>query len=221
MALSEESRHAIDAVDWRTIILGMRAEKGYSYAQLEDLELETELLLCGLINPEDYPKELEKRMGIPKAKIDELVNELNEKVFKKIREELVKTIERKKMSENSKTNETKENFKKEEEPIESREELLKNIENTSTGNVENIVLQGKEILAQKELPVGNKDKQENKGEPLKNSPRVPLGNSILEQKLSGAFQIPTTETNHSLGNLSSSNKPSTTPKVDPYREPTE
>ena len=58
--LSEESRQAIDAINWKNVIVGLRAEKGYSFTQLEDLELETELLLCGLLNPEDYPKELEK-----------------------------------------------------------------------------------------------------------------------------------------------------------------
>jgi hypothetical protein len=99
--LSEESRRAIDAVDWKTTILGMRAEKGFSYEQLESLELETELVLCGLLDPEDYSKELEKRMGIQKPQADELVNEMNEKIFKKIREELVKNIERGKIQKES------------------------------------------------------------------------------------------------------------------------
>ncbi len=130
--LSEESRQAIDAIDWKNIIIRMRAEKGYSFTQIEDLELETELLLCGLLNPEDYPKELEKRMGIPKPKVDELVNELNEKIFGKIRAELVKNIERKKTSDfaplidkergRGEVNEKRSNF-------ESRDELLEKIEN--------------------------------------------------------------------------------------------
>ena len=61
-------------------------------------------------------------MQIPKPKIDELVNEMNEKVFSKIREELVKNIERKK---------TPKEKGVEEQPleIESREEMLKHIEN--------------------------------------------------------------------------------------------
>ena len=127
--LPEESRRAIDAIDWKTVILAMRAEKGYSYTQLEDLETETELLLCGLINPEDYPKELEKRMGIPKPQVDVLVNEMNEKIFKKIREELVKNIERKKVPEKSSDNSDVLN-----ENIESREEMLKKIENPPASN---------------------------------------------------------------------------------------
>ena len=135
--LSEESRNAIDAIDWKNVILRMRAEKGYSFTQLEDLEIETELLLCGLLNPEDYPKELEKRMGIPKPKIDELVNEMNEKVFKRIREELVKNIERKKISEEKESGTSPDKGlslgqgpnSREEFNLESREEMLKHIEN--------------------------------------------------------------------------------------------
>jgi hypothetical protein len=100
--LTEETRKAIDAVDWKAAILGMRESKGYSFEQLGDLETETELLLCGLINPEDYPKELEIRMRIPKSKAQELVDEMNMLVFSKIREEMVKNNEREKIFANKK-----------------------------------------------------------------------------------------------------------------------
>jgi hypothetical protein len=93
--LPEETKRAIKTVDWRAVILSMREKKGYSFEQLEDLELETELLLCGLLNPADYPKELEMRMGIPRPQVDLLVNEMNEFVFKKIKDELIKNSERK------------------------------------------------------------------------------------------------------------------------------
>ncbi len=93
-ALPRETRHAIDSVDWRAIILGMREKKGYSFEQLEDLELETELLLCGLLNPTDYSKELEERLKIPRSQVDLLVNEMNEFIFKKIKDELIKNSQR-------------------------------------------------------------------------------------------------------------------------------
>jgi hypothetical protein len=186
--LPEESRQAIDAVDWKTTILGMRAEKGYSYTQLEDLELETELMLCGLINIEDYPKELEKRMNIPRSQIDELVNEMNKKVFSKIREELVKNIERKKVSGSS----TSKTSPKTEEPLESREEMLKTIETP-------------DLFAEKELPA---------------PPKKEEIHPILSQKLSGSFQIPTVQTEHSINNMTKgSGEEKTKPRVDPYRMP--
>src|SRR3989344_4500286 len=89
--------NAIAAVDWKATILGMRNKYGYTFEQLGDLEIETELLLCGLLSAENYPKEISKRMEIQRAQADELVNEMNERVFKRIREELIKNTERKKI----------------------------------------------------------------------------------------------------------------------------
>src|SRR3989338_4771438 len=92
-----ETVNAINAVDWKAVILGLREKKGYTFEQLGDLELETELALCGLTAPENYPRELENRMGISRGVADELTNEMNNLVFKKIREELIKNTERKKI----------------------------------------------------------------------------------------------------------------------------
>jgi hypothetical protein len=91
--LPEETLRAIDAVPWQAEILKMRETKGFSFEQLGDLELETELLLCGLVPPADYPKEIEKRMGISKAAANELVEEMNQLVFAKIKEEMIRSTE--------------------------------------------------------------------------------------------------------------------------------
>lgn len=90
--LPKETLEAIDAVPWREVIYNMRERKGYNLTQLEDLEIETELVLSGLVAPDNYLNELATRMklSIPQAEI--LVEEINELIFKKIREELVKRI---------------------------------------------------------------------------------------------------------------------------------
>ena len=62
--LSDDTLNAINAVDWKAVILSIRETKGYSFEQLGDLETETELLLCGLLSPENYSKELENRMHL-------------------------------------------------------------------------------------------------------------------------------------------------------------
>ena len=95
--LPEDTLNAIAAVDWQAAIFGMREKYGYNFEQLESLDLETELLLCGLLSPRDYPREIEKRMGISRIAADELVKEMNEMVFSKIKEELIKNTERKKI----------------------------------------------------------------------------------------------------------------------------
>ncbi len=96
--LPEDTLNAISAVDWKGAILKIRETKGYNFEQLGDLETETELVLCGLLNPHDYQTELEKRMNISKAEAAVLVGEMNELVFKKIKEELIKITELKKKS---------------------------------------------------------------------------------------------------------------------------
>lgn len=88
--LSEVSRAAIDAVIWKLIIKGIN--KKYTPIQLEDLEMETELLLCGLVSTVDFPRELENRMRIPKAEVNVLLSEMDKLIFKKIQEELEKRL---------------------------------------------------------------------------------------------------------------------------------
>ena len=88
--LSEETRKAIDAVDVRTIILGMNGK--YNSEQIEDLETETELLLCGLSTPENYQKELQLRMKISTNEVLLLLAELDKNIFKKIQVELEKIL---------------------------------------------------------------------------------------------------------------------------------
>ncbi|MFA7000204.1 MAG: hypothetical protein WC241_03765 [Candidatus Paceibacterota bacterium] len=89
--LSQDSRNAIDAVNWRGAIEVMG--KKYSAIQLETLETETELLLCGLVNTIDFPKELEARMKIPKVEVSMLLNEMDRLIFKKMQEELEKRLD--------------------------------------------------------------------------------------------------------------------------------
>ncbi len=94
--LPEDTQNAINAVNWKIVILSLREKKGYTFEQLGDLETETELLLCGLVSPENYSKELEKRMHLSKAEVNDLVREMNDRVFAKIKENLIKIVERKK-----------------------------------------------------------------------------------------------------------------------------
>ncbi|MFA6257616.1 MAG: hypothetical protein WC671_01225 [Candidatus Paceibacterota bacterium] len=91
--LPKETRNAINTVDYKAVILEMRKTKGYTFEQLGDLETETELLLCGLLGPENYPKELANRMHLSGDEVNELVKEMNELVFVKIKESLIKSSE--------------------------------------------------------------------------------------------------------------------------------
>jgi len=204
--LPGDTQSAIAAVDWRAAILGLRAKYGYNFEQLGDLELETELVLCGLLSPENYPKELSKRMGISKAQVDELVNEMNMSVFAKIREELIKNTERRKIFAKNKV-------------VTKTLDKVKPIEPPRVVTLKDITTPPRPPIAKDEankLPV--LEKLEIKGDVK----------PIFEQKLSSSFQIPTIKTDHSLNNIS---KPAVSasgtasaaypPKADPYRLPPE
>ena len=203
--LPEETQNAIAAVDWRAAILSLRAKTGYTFEQLGDLELETELLLSGLLRPEDYPKELEKRMEISRAMANELVNEMNDLVFKKIREELIKNTERKKIFAGKTISET------------TSKTTSKTISKTiSTPIVESAIPNPIKIkIADNKETLPVMEKLELMGEPARPGD---VAHPILEQKLSGTFQVPVAKTDHSLNNLSQNNTGSAMPKIDPYRE---
>lgn len=221
-ALPLETVNAIDSVDWRASILELRTKKGYTFEQLGDLELETELLLCGLVSPEDYPRELEKRMGISRTQANELVNEMNEMVFTKIRAELIKNTERKRI------------FAQKEKEIKQDAEVLKEhgieiiptvpVHNAPHNEITTLEIQPEEITGK----VIEKPTAFAESSGVSKKEETPPA-SILEQKLTGPFQIPTTKTDHSLPNISSPSAPSasapvpiiTKPKIpnaDPYRE---
>ncbi|MCX6751257.1 MAG: hypothetical protein NT161_00605 [Candidatus Nomurabacteria bacterium] len=194
-ALPESIQELILSSNYQDILVEIGKKYQLNVEQLGMLEQETTLVMMGLTPTKDFETELTRELGIDKMKGNQIVTEINEKIFLTIRDllKLMYTPE----GEEPSIEETPEEPKKIENNLESREELLKKIENPN-------------LLTEKELP----------------APAIPSTPSILSQKLSGAFQIPKTETEHSLENITKNNSTNdiTTknlPKIDPYREPTE
>ena len=209
--LSPETLSAINAVNWKAVIAAMIG-KGFTIEQLWDLELETELLLCGLVPPESYPKELERRMDISGSEVSKLVKEMDEKVFKKIKEKLIESTTRKDAVPGANPPEPKLNDAELKKAgieimgsapaassngnhVESREEILKRL--------------GQPEL---EAPARNASGIVDAGGP----------HPILAQRLSGPVQSQPTKTEHTLENISKTAVPPPLPSkkydVDPYRE---
>ena len=210
--LSEDTLEAIAAVPWQAEILKMRETKGYSFEQLNDLEIETELLLCGLVAPADYPKELENRMKINKAQANELVLEMNTLVFSKIKEELIKRTERPARNAFSTA-----------DAGGKTTAASKNSEEKNDAQVLNTA--GIEIVPEK-LELGTAEQStESREEVLKKveKPEPTTVPPILAQKLSGSFQIPSVKTEHFLENITKTPPPTPAspkvekPLIDPYR----
>ena len=90
--LPQKTKKAIDAANWREAIKRMGTK--YSPEQLKILEKKTELLLCGLLKTDDYPKELGLEMNISKENTISLITEMDILVFQKIQKELEKEIDK-------------------------------------------------------------------------------------------------------------------------------
>ncbi len=154
-------------------------------------------VLSGIISSEEFPNSL-KYLNLPVEKITEIIKDTNEKIFKRIRESLVG---------NTKIEETK--------GLESREELLRSIENPKpiTKKAAPVILDAKnELVSGEKVEITTPLVT-----PVKTESNV---GSILSQKLSQSFKIQTVETDHSLQNIQSApDKDKKIGKsVDPYRE---
>lgn len=236
-SLPEETLDAIAAVPWQAEILKMRETKGYSFEQLGDLELETELLLCGLVSSRDYPKELEKRMKISKAQANELVLEMNKEVFSKIKEALIKNSEQKKSLERKELLQPaiQSNFIKPISPVShDEEEERKNTQVLKAAGIE--ITNGnekKETLPEPEklelttpparLPMSGAGGEKSAPAMLHVMPKKEIS-PVFAQKLAGSFQIPSVKTEHTLDNITRTgasaerNVKADKPHMDPYRE---
>ncbi len=239
-ALPEETRAAIDAVNWRQALLDIRADRGFNLDQLESLELETELMLVGLINPEDYQKEIQSRMGITAGETTEIVNMMNEKVFKKIREEFAKILA---------VNSSSPAKGRRADEIETGGVNIKGVtplrpdQNRGTPPSQGEISQDSSILKsagieimpeeleskEKSAPSSDSTTEtilENREEMLQDveHPEIiksaPAKTSISESKFAGTFKIEPQKTEYVMPNMG--NKKSEVgaklPKVDPYRE---
>jgi len=183
--LSKETKDAIEKSDYQTKIYEIGQKHNLTVYQMGILGESTISVMLGITLPNKFEESL-KELQLPTEKITEIVNDVNDQILKKIREELVKNINRGKISEKE--------IEKQPLEIESREEMLKKIENPESIKP----------ITNYELRIEKKDKED----AITNE----KNQSILGQKLSGTFQTPKTETNHSLSNIN---------KIDPYREPTE
>lgn len=229
--LPVETLNAIAAVDWRQAIMKIRQKKGYNFEQLGALETETELLLCGLISSDEYPREVEKRMNISRAETEEIINEMNLYVFRKIKEELIKNTERKKIFEQKK----EERIAIEPDPIRAHEGSQRPSASSgmevktrpSDGEAENVVLKsaGIEIIKSPvtaPIPDASNQKREELlqkiehpspssiVEPIQDEAKTPrMGDmrTIVQDKILGSVKVPIVKTEHVMENIPNTNTP--------------
>lgn len=84
-SLPKELQNAIRESNYQSGLYSIASKYKLSIDQMSSLEEVTTKLVLNMINPDSYEKEVESRVGLPKDKSLELVNEINEKVLKSIR----------------------------------------------------------------------------------------------------------------------------------------
>lgn len=192
--LSEEIQNAIIDSDYQKKIYDIGLENKLTINQIGLLEEATNSLIFGETNPIEFENYLKKNVETSDEKSKILVNEINEKVLRDIRQKMMGSSQ-----------------DREGKPIleETEEEILNN------AGIEMI----KEEAPEKITPIPNRDELIKKIEHpdlLEKTDKKP--DPILSQKLSQVFKTPETKTDHSLVNLKNNEQGTKLPKVDPYRE---
>ena len=218
--LPRETLKAIESIDWRGEVLKMRDKKKYTFSQLEALELETELLLCGLVSPQDYPLELENRMEITRQEAEALVEELHRVVFSKIRDRLEGFLENKEKEGKSYTLTPEEPSEEELKSEPSIEEILDKVKEKMDSPEETKTTEPAKDIENTQEVEGAPKKEEEK--PLVKEGRVEeagLEPMLASKKMSNPFHMKSQKTVYQEDenkNTPQPNKPLS--KIDPYRE---
>ena len=83
-----EVREAILASDWERTIFNIGREHKMHIDDIDTLSVETILTMIGLEHPKDYPDNLQKRIGLKDDELMTIVDQVNERLFSKIRDAL-------------------------------------------------------------------------------------------------------------------------------------
>ena len=213
----EETKQAINSVDWKQAVIDIKTKYNFNLIQLEDLETEMQAVFSGTAKPENFQNEIKTKMDITDAQAQEVANEVNEKVFKKIRTNLVQIVAKENAPDTElqeedsvlkdagieliKENAVKINIAENDASKEKREDMIKDVEKP-------------ELI----LPVEKKEE------------RVKLAPDFLGAKLAGNFKLNPERTEYSIGNMTKDvekklpemavprEEKTHFPKVDPYRE---
>lgn len=89
-----EVREAISASDWERTVFNIGRAHKLHIDDIDVLSVETILTMIGLEHPKDFNENLQKRTGIKNDTLYEIVDEINERLFSKIRRALQEHYEK-------------------------------------------------------------------------------------------------------------------------------
>ncbi len=210
--LPEEIEKIVEESNYQATLYSIAKEYNLNVTQMGVLEKAVTDLIAGGIEPDKFEDYIENNLRLPVETARKLVNDINEKIFKKIREELIKNTERK-ISAKSPEMPT---FMDVKIPV---KEMKNDTAILNKAGIE-IVERPEEIGIEIPVKVTIVPVPQKVGTEIKEKETNPL----LAQKLSSSFQMGVVKTEHSLDNLTKA-APSAPIAVktkilnaDPYRE---
>lgn len=207
-SLPEDLRWAIMGADVDNKIIEIGKENNLKVEEMGQLSLEVHAVMLGFIHPNQFEASVQESLKFDPNKTRTLVNAVNEKILKNIREQIM-LLYKNRDHENTA-------IKEEEIKKEDKNEIFKNagIEIVENNNQ----FEKKEEVAPKDMSNMSKGTLDIPFD-TQNTQKT---TSISEQKLAGVFQIPKTTTEYTTNPASASvNNPVAKPPTDPYRMPIE
>lgn len=87
--LPDISQKAIQSFDWVNILLDIGKSYALQLDELEDLQLETMLLIVGVTPPDDYESQLGSVLPLSKTDMNKLLGDINTKILEPIHDYIV------------------------------------------------------------------------------------------------------------------------------------
>lgn len=87
--LPQISQQAISSFDWVTILLDIGKSYALQLDELEDLQLETMMLIVGITPADDYESELSSVLPLSKTDLGKLLGDINTKILEPIHDYIV------------------------------------------------------------------------------------------------------------------------------------
>src|SRR3990167_3564163 len=88
-SLPEDLKWAVMAANVDENIIDIGQAQGLNVEQMGQLSLETHMVMFGFTHPDKFEESVKNRLNLPDEKIRAIVNVVNEKILKKIREKAI------------------------------------------------------------------------------------------------------------------------------------
>lgn len=102
LKLPKESQEVINSFDWIKITDEIGGKYNFAEDEINDFQIETALVLVGLVDPDLYVTNIEDEVGITKIESEKIADEILEKVFKPIAKKIEENIKDKIKNKNTK-----------------------------------------------------------------------------------------------------------------------